>query len=131
MHAGGLVASLLTSMRTVAERKPTLLERARSLTVSDSRTQHAIFVACSFDHFLWVNCTLRSLWTLCAPLCVAAAVSWRDAAQVFGKCVDVADDVPFLVVAGISMHDQSHQDLQHTIDSIGYMPLDGYTKAKL
>ena len=31
----------------------------------------------------------------------------RDAAQVFGKCVDVADDVPFLIVAGISKHDRS------------------------
>jgi hypothetical protein len=36
---------------------------------------------------------------------VSNAVSYRDAAQVFGKCVDVADDVPFLIVAGISKHD--------------------------
>jgi dTDP-4-dehydrorhamnose reductase len=50
---------------------------------------------------------------------VSNAVSYRDAAQVFGKCVDVADDTPFLIVAGISRHDLSHQDVQHTIDSIG------------
>ena len=50
---------------------------------------------------------------------VSNAVSYRDAAQVFGKCVDVGDEVPFLIVAGISKHDLSHQDVQHTIDSIG------------
>ena len=28
-----------------------------------------------------------------------------DAAQVFGKCVDLPDDVPFLIVAALSKHD--------------------------
>eukprot|EP01051_Picozoa_sp_SAG22_P007482 SAG22_NODE_528_length_9431_cov_7.192135_10_plen_102_part_00 len=62
---------------------------------------------------------------------VSNAVSYRDAAQVFGKCVDVEDDVNFLIVAAISQHEFGHQDIQHTIDSIGYQPEDGYTKAKL
>ena len=50
---------------------------------------------------------------------VSNAVSYRDAAQVFGKCVDVSDEVPFLIVAALSDHELSAQDIQHTKDSIG------------
>ena len=62
---------------------------------------------------------------------VSNAVSYEDAAQVFGKCVDVDDSTKFLIVAAISRHELSHQDVQHTIDSIGYEPHDGYLKPKL
>ena len=46
-------------------------------------------------------------------------------------CAQVDDSTKFLIVAAISRHELSHQDVQHTIDSIGYEPHDGYLKPKL
>ena len=62
---------------------------------------------------------------------VSNGVSWRDAPQVFGKCVEAEEHVRFLVVAAISDNLRNHQDVQHTIDSIGYAPQDGFQRPKL
>lgn len=51
-------------------------------------------------------------------------ISRRDAAQLFGCCVD-AQDVPFGIVYGVSRHRRGRANLAHTCQLIGYEPQDG------
>jgi len=51
-------------------------------------------------------------------------ISPRDTAQLFGRCVDV-ENVPFGIVHGMSRHQRSWLDLDHTSRLVGYEPQDG------
>lgn len=54
----------------------------------------------------------------------SAGISPRDAAQLFGRCVE-AQDVDFAVVHGISRHRRSWMDLEISREVLGYEPHDG------
>ena len=55
-------------------------------------------------------------------LCVA--LSHRDAAQLFGRCIDV-EDVPFAIVHGFSRHRRNFLDIEDTCALLDYEPQDG------
>ena len=55
---------------------------------------------------------------------IAANISPRDCAQLFARCVDVAD-VDFALVNGISRHRRTWLDLDYTCRILGYEPQDG------
>ncbi len=54
----------------------------------------------------------------------SASISPRDAAQLFGRCVDV-EDVPFAIVHGVSRHRNAWMDVEHSCRVLGYQPQDG------
>ena len=51
-------------------------------------------------------------------------ISYRDTAQLFGRCVDV-EDVNFAIVHGVSRHRRSWMDVEHSCRILGYEPQDG------
>jgi NAD+ dependent glucose-6-phosphate dehydrogenase len=52
------------------------------------------------------------------------SISPRDCAQLFGRCVDVAD-LPYAIIHGSSEHLDPMMDIQHTKRILGYAPQDG------
>ena len=52
------------------------------------------------------------------------SISPRDAAQLFGCCVDI-EDLPFAIVHGSSRHVKSEMDIAETCRVLGYRPQDG------
>lgn len=52
------------------------------------------------------------------------AISPRDTAQLFARCVEV-EDIDFAIVHGVSRHRRSWLDLESTCRLLGYLPQDG------
>ena len=53
-------------------------------------------------------------------------LSARDCGQLFERCVEV-EDLPFVVVPGVSRHAASWMDVARTCSVLGYSPLDSTT----
>lgn len=59
------------------------------------------------------------------PQASAAAISARDAALVFGRCVEADDDVGFAIVNGVSRHRVTWFPVSESDSRVGFEPEDG------
>lgn len=55
----------------------------------------------------------------------SGAISPRDCAQLFQKCIDAKPDLHFAILHGSSEMANPMMDIQHTKRLIGYTPRDG------